>query len=177
VARHARCPDASGRREPKACVPGIISGGGARRASPLYQRWRRTEGKLPLARFTATTDPQVAGRFGNSAASGVVPDCECQISLAALAPQLRLEVQYALQCRRDKRLARTPVTTVAPHGSPAGGPAGHLPAGLGPGDLPDVVRPPGPGDTGPRALVIYGRRELEDLTEDHGWETEYRRDV
>jgi integrase len=36
---------------------------------------------------------------------------------------------------------------------------------------------PAPKDTGPRALIIYGLRKLEDLSEGHGWETEYSRDV
>jgi integrase len=163
---------------PACAVPRCVRAARAQGLCPgHHQRWWRTEGKPPLARFTATTDPQVAGRFGNSAASGVVPACECQVSLAALAPQLRLEVQYVLQCRRDERLARTPVTTVAR--------MVRLLAGLPVTSLLDWDEEtfrtsfgrPAPGDTGPRALVIYGLRKLEDLAEDHGWETGYRRDV
>ena len=107
----------------------------------------------------------------------MVPACECQVSLAALAPQLRLEVQYVLQCRRDERLTRTPVTTVTR--------MVRLLAGLPVTSLLDWDEEtfrtsfgrPAPKDTGPRALIIYGLRRLEDLAEDHGWETEYRRDV
>jgi hypothetical protein len=93
------------RMHPGGAGPGLVS-----RAPSAVVAHR---GQAPSRAFIATTDPQVAGRFGKGAASGVVPACECRVSLAALAPQLRLEVQYVLQCRRDERLARTPVTTVA----------------------------------------------------------------
>ena len=163
---------------PACAVPGCVRAARGRGLCPgHHQRWWRTEGRPDLARFIAATDPQVAGRFGKSAASGVVPACESQVSLTALAPQLRLEAQYVLQCRRDEQLARTPVTTAAR--------MVRLLAGLPITSLLDWDEQtfrtsfgrPAPKDTGPRALVIYGLRKLEDLSEGHGWEAEYPRDV
>ena len=163
---------------PACAVPGCVRAARGRGLCPgHHQRWWRTEGRPDLARFIAATDPQVAGRFGKSAASGVVPACESQVSLTALAPQLRLEAQYVLQCRRDEQLARTPVTTAAR--------MVRLLAGLPITSLLDWDEQtfrtsfgrPAPKDTGPRALVIYGLRKLEDLAEGHGWEAEYPRDV
>ena len=163
---------------PACAVPGCVRAARGQGLCPgHHQRWWRTEGRPDLARFIAATDPQVAGRFGKSAASGVVPARESQVSLAALAPQLRLEAQYVLQCRRDEQLARTPVTTAAR--------MVRLLAGLPITSLLDWDEQtfrtsfgrPAPKDTGPRALVIYGLRKLEDLAEGHGWEAEYPRDV
>ena len=162
---------------PACAVPGCVRAARGQGLCPgHHQRWWRTEGRPDLARFIAATDPQVAGRFGKNAAS-VVPASECQVSLTALAPQLRLEAQYVLQCRRDEQLARTPVTTVAR--------MVRLLAGLPITSLMDWDEQtfrtsfgrPAPKDTGPRALVIYGLRKLEDLAEGHGWETEYPRDI
>jgi integrase len=163
---------------PACAVPGCVRAARGQGLCPgHHQRWWRTEGRPDLARFIAATDPQVAGRFGKSAASGVVPASESQVSLTALAPQLRLEAQYVLQCRRDEQLARTPVTTAAR--------MVRLLAGLPITSLLDWDEQtfrtsfgrPAPKDTGPRALVIYGLRKLEDLAEGHGWEAEYPRDV
>lgn len=162
---------------PACAVPGCVRAARGQGLCPgHHQQWWRRESRPDLARFIAATDPQVAGRFGKSAAS-VVPASECQVSLTALAPQLRLEAQYVLQCRRDEQLARTPVTTVAR--------MVRLLAGLPITSLMDWDEQtfrasfgrPAPKDTGPRALVIYGLRKLEDLAEGHGWETEYPRDV
>jgi integrase len=163
---------------PACAVPGCVRAARGQGLCPgHHQRWWRTEGRPDLARFIATTGSRVAGRFGKSAASSVVPASECQVSLAALGPQLRLEAQYVLQCRRDEQLARTPVTTVAR--------MVRLLAGLPVTSLLDWDEEafrasfgrPAPKDTGPRALVIYGLRKLEDLSEGHGWEIEYPRDV
>ena len=163
---------------PACAVPGCVRAARGRGLCPgHHQRWWRSEGRPDLARFIATTDPSTGGRFGKSAASGVVPASECQVSLAALAPQLRLEARYVLQCRCDEQLARTPVTTVAR--------MVRLLADLPITSLLDWDEEafrtsfgrPAPKDTGPRALVIYGLRKLEDLSEGHGWETEYPRDV
>jgi integrase len=163
---------------PACAVGGCVRAARAQGLCPgHHQRWWRTEGRPDLARFIATTDPGTGGRFGKSAASSVVPASECQVSLAALAPQLRLEAQYVVQCRRDEQLARTPVTTVAR--------TARLLADLPVTSLLDWDEEafrtsfgrPAPKDTGPRALIIYGLRKLEDLSEGHGWETEYSRDV
>jgi len=144
--------------------------------SAHHLRWRR-QGKPDLDRFTATTDPLTAGRFGKGPATDAVPAFERQVSVAALGPQLKLEVQYLLQSRRDEQLAQTPVFTVAR--------MVRLLAGLPVASLLDwdeqtwrtCFGRPAPKDAGPRALVIYGFCRLEDLAEDRGWEAEYPRDV
>ena len=72
-----------------------------------HLRWRN-EGRPALGAFVATTDPRC---FGGRAVGDAVPVFERQVTLTALPPGLRLEVQYLLQCRRDDRLARCSVPT------------------------------------------------------------------
>jgi integrase len=107
----------------------------------------------------------------------VVPGHE-RIRLDGLAPQLKLEIQYALQRRRDERtvkvqpfvvmqvvrfLATCPVTSLL--------------------DWPEQawrqqIGRPAPRDSNPRALLIFARRQLEDLADTGGgWNAEYARDV
>lgn len=162
---------------PPCAVPGCIRTARGRGMCSAHQlRWRNEE-KPDLAHFIATTDPRIAGRFGTGPAPDAVPAFECQVNLAALCPQLKLEVQYLLQCRRDEQLAQTPVSTVAR--------MVRLLAGLPVASLLDHDEPTwrssfgrsAPKDAGPRALLIYGFRKLEDLAEEPGWESEYPRDV
>jgi len=157
---------------PACAVAGCVRTARAQGLCPgHHQRWWRTEGKPDLDRFIATTDPKT----GTS--PGVVPACEHRVDMTSLTAQLKLEVQYLLQCRRDDRLACTPVTTVTR--------MVRLLADLGVTSLLDRDEQtwrtsfgrPAPKDTGPRALLIYGLRKLEDLAENPGWETEYPRDV
>jgi integrase len=157
-------------------VPGCIrTARGRGLCSAHGLRWRK-QGRPDLGQFTASTDPRCL-RFGKGPATDAVPAFECQVSLAGLAPHLKLEVQYLLQCRRDDQLTRTPVTTVAR--------LVRLLAGLPASSLLDWDEQtwrksfgrPAPKDTGPRALVIYGLRKLEDLADDGGWEAEYPRDL
>src|SRR5260370_14626170 len=107
----------------------------------------------------------------------VVPRNE-RIFLAGLPPQLKLEIQYALQRRADERtvkvqpfvvtqvvrfLATCPVTSLL--------------------DWPEEtwrqrIGRPAPKDSNPRALLIFARRQLEDLADaGGGWDVEYGRDV
>jgi integrase len=107
----------------------------------------------------------------------VVPGHE-RIRLDGLAPQLKLEIQYALQRRRDERtvkvqpfvvmqvvrfLAACPVTSLL--------------------EWPEEtwrqqIGRPAPRDSNPRALLIFARRQLEDLAgAGGGWDAEYGRDV
>ena len=101
-----------------------------------------------------------------------------RIRLDGLAPQLKLEIQYALQRRRDERtvkvqpfvvtqvvrfLATCPVTSLL--------------------DWPEdtwrqQIGRPAPKDSNPRALLIFARRQIEDLAGGGGgWDAEYGRDV
>lgn len=115
------------------------------------------------------------GEFVDSFAS--VPVLALQrIQLGSLAPQLKLEMQYALQCRHDERrgkiqppvvnrvvdlLTRCGVTSVTDYEEPAWRGSGH----------PELK------DTMARALLTYAIRKIADLAEDDGWAAEYPRDV
>jgi integrase len=142
-----------------------------------HQRWWRSEGRPDLEWFIATTDPRTAAPFGKGAATEAVPASECRVDLAGLPPQLKLEIGYLLQCRSDEQLAQTPVTTVT-----------RMVRLLA--ELPVIsllerdeqtwrasFGKPAPKDAGPRGLLLYGVRKLEDLVEAPGWETEYPREV
>ena len=98
------------------------------------------------------------------------------IDLQRLPAQLKLEIQYALQRRRDEgkakvvpviaqsavhALARTQVTSLL--------------------DWPEEswarIVPPGTKSRGATTLLLYARRHVEDLACGRGWQVEYPRDV
>ena len=137
-----------------------------------HLRWRN-EGRPALGAFVAMTDPRCFGR----AVGDAVPVFERQVTLTALAPGLRLEVQYLLQCRRDDQLARCSVPTAArmvrvlesiPITSLLDWDESRWRTSFG---------HPVPKDTGARALLIYGLQKLDELAFGQGWESEYPRDV
>jgi integrase len=99
-----------------------------------------------------------------------------RIDLSSLTPQLKLEVQYALQRRHDERrskiqpevvnrlvamLARSGVASLTSFEEPGWRESGH----------------PGLKDSMARALLTFAIRKVADLAEDGGWTTEYPRDV
>lgn len=99
------------------------------------------------------------------------------IRLEGLAPQLKLELQYALQCRRGDRSTKTPPAVVMQvvrclqgtvETSLLARTEDHWRASIG---------RPAPKDSNPRALLLYARRRIEDLALAQGWEGEYGRDV
>ncbi|HZD14115.1 MAG TPA: tyrosine-type recombinase/integrase [Pseudonocardiaceae bacterium] len=99
------------------------------------------------------------------------------IRLDRLSPQLKLEIQYALQCRRDQPSTKTlPAVVMA---------LVRLLAATNAVSLLDraedqwrtQIGRPAPQDGGPRALLIYARRQVEDLADAGGWEAEFGRDV
>ena len=103
-----------------------------------------------------------------------------RISLRALPPQLRLEWQYAFQARSDA--GRQKVNPVEAQR------AVIFTAGAGVTSLLDWDEdrwrqhkpPPGqPGVTAttPRSLIIYARRQAEELAFGRGWDVEYPRDT
>jgi hypothetical protein len=102
-----------------------------------------------------------------------VPVFERQVTLTALPPGLRLEVQYLLQCRRDDRLARCSVPTATR--------MVRVLAGIPVTSLLDWDESrwrrsfgrPAPKDAGARALIIYGLGKLDELAFGPGWESEY----
>ena len=102
------------------------------------------------------------------------------IRLGVLGPQLRLEIQYVLQRRHDKRATKTlPAVVMA---------LVRALAATGAGSLLDQTEDqwrtgigrPAPRDSNLRALLIDARRtiaDLADLADADGWEAEFDRDV
>jgi integrase len=124
----------------------------------------RANGRPEIDTFAARFDP---GR--------VVP-ADQSIQLGQLPPQLRLELQYTLQQRRDRRvgkLAPSVVTRVV-----------RLLAASSVASLLDhdedtwlTIADGTVNDSLGRALLLYARRAVADLAETGGWEAEYPCDV
>lgn len=98
-----------------------------------------------------------------------------RIELGSLTPPLKLEMQYALQCRHDERrgkiqppvvnrvvdlLTRTGATSLTDYEEPAWRQSGH----------------PALTDTMARAFLTFAIRKVADLAEEDGWAAEYPRD-
>ncbi|MEU5431354.1 site-specific integrase [Streptomyces olivoreticuli] len=98
------------------------------------------------------------------------------IRLQELGPQMKLEIQYALQQRHDERASKTPPSVVmqvvrfltdVEEASLLEASEEHWRRRIG---------RPAPKDSNPRALLAYARRALEDLAAGTGWEAEFPRD-
>lgn len=137
------------------------------------------DGRLVFCRSHASTW-KVNGRpdvdaFAASFAAEVTPVDE-MIRLDALGPQLRLEIQYALQRRHDEQTSKTSPAVVMQ--------VVRFLATVGETSLLDAseedwrarIGRPAPKDANPRALLAYARRGLEDLESGTGWDAEYPRD-
>lgn len=99
------------------------------------------------------------------------------IDLRGLPAQLKLEMQYVLQRRRDEETIKTPP-------APVRGVVHFLLSSQITSLLDwseDTWKHRFPAVNGTRmtqrALVIYARRAIEDLLQGHGWEVEYSRDT
>jgi integrase len=99
------------------------------------------------------------------------------IRLDLLGPQLRLEIQYVLQCRHEQRATKTlPAVVMA---------LVRALAATGAVSLLDRtehewrigIGRPAPRDSTLRALLIDARRKVSDLADGDGWEGEFDRDV
>lgn len=119
--------------------------------------------------------PEVA-RFADAFTVAAVPADQI-VCLEGLSSQLKLEVAYALQCRRDDRGSRCPPAVVMQV-------VGFLRETGGTSLLDRTEREwatsigrPAPADSNPRALLLYARRQVEDLTRLGGWEDEYDHDI
>lgn len=119
--------------------------------------------------------PEVA-RFADAFAVAAVPADQI-VCIEGLSSQLKLEVAYALQCRRDDRGSRCPPAVVMQV-------VGFLREAGGISLLDRTehewatsIGRPAPRDSNPRALLLYARRQVEDLTRLGGWEDEYDHDV
>ena len=124
-----------------------------------HRRWR-LRGRPPAAEFLAYCASYGEDRF----------------DLRALRPQVRLEIQYALQCRVDANRTRTTPRSIKPlldHLSATGAesllerPLDDWLAGL----------PAAAALHTPRAFLAYAIECLLDLRDGTGWDSEYQRDV
>ena len=92
------------------------------------------------------------------------------IDFRSLAPQARLELQYALQCRRDEQATRTRPAVVTQA-------IGRV-AAAGVDSVLDYPLPAGPGRRAAFEVFLgYAVGVLEVLHEGAGWQAEYSRDV
>jgi len=127
------------------------------------------------ATWRANGRPDVAhfvGRFAEVTATE-----EEIIRLGDLGPQLRLELQFALQCRSDERATKTPPAVVM---AVVRFLATQEVTSLA--DRPEdawrlLIGRPAPKDANPRAFLVYAHRKLADLADGNGWEGEFGRDV
>lgn len=99
------------------------------------------------------------------------------VRLEGLAPQLKLELQYALQCRRGDRSTKTAPAVVMQvvkflRGTAVSSLLEHTEE-----YWRTSIGRPAPKDSNPRALLLYARRQVEDLGQAGGWEGEYDRDL
>jgi len=124
-----------------------------------FNAWR-ANGREDIALFIARfTEPRVLS--------------DERIDLTALPPRLKLEIQYALQRRHEERATKTPPLVVMQ--------VVRMLAVVGDVSLLDrsedewrvSIGRPAPLDSNPRALLVYARRQVEDLVADGGWEAEY----
>ncbi|MFJ8390891.1 tyrosine-type recombinase/integrase [Streptomyces sp. NPDC094438] len=123
---------------------------------------------------------QVNGRPEPSAfAESFVKERICAdeiIRLGALGPQMRFEIQYALQQRHDERSSKTPPSVVMQVVRFLTGVAETSLMEASEEDWRRRIGRPAPKDGNPRALLAYARRALDDLSAGTGWEAEYPRD-
>jgi integrase len=118
--------------------------------------------------------PDVA-EFINSFASAP-PPAEQVIKLDSLPPQLRLELQYVLQCRYDERRAKIWPQIVSR--------VVHLLCQTEVASFTDYPEPswrqrwePELTDPDARAFLRFAVRKVADLVANEGWEAEYPRDI
>ena len=137
----------------------------------------------PCERWAEPTSPLCRGhqRRWKYAGRPDLPDfvrsCEMpagdfkQIDLTALSRQLRLEVQYALQCRSDDRTVRNKPDVVRM--------AARRLADSGAGSLLDLTEKEWHSTSvrSIRALIAYAHRQVTTLAEGEGWDNEYPRDT
>ena len=124
-------------------------------------------------RWTEKGRPELAGFAGEYEA----PDDSERIDLTSLPRQLKLELQYALQCRRDDNMIKTPPNVIR---AVARALAASSAASLLAAEEPWRSRFPAEADkSGQRsALLAYARRAAAALAEGPGgWDEEYPRDT
>jgi integrase len=127
-----------------------------------YRRWKGL-GRPDPEQFAAGYDQPADGRE--------------QADLTMLPDRLRLEVQYALQCRRDDTMIKTRPTTIRSVASWLAGSGYSSLLDRGEQDWRADCPPHAARSQHPVALLIYAHRKVTDLAEGGGWENEYPRDT
>ena len=129
------------------------------------------------ATWRANGRPEDLAGFCRRFTTGDLPPADQVVRLAGLPSQLRLEIQYALQCRRDDNTTKTPPTVVMQvvRFITADGAASLLDRAEA--EWGTMIGRPPPRDSNPRALLLYARRKIEDLACGDGWEAEYGNEV
>ena len=146
------------------------------------QRWRR-HGRPDLEEFIATTGPEFGSHaavafIGSQQEHGELRTAGERFDLRVLRPQLRLEIQYALQRRHEEGRVKT-----APHR------VQQTTRFLATQDVTSLLDRTEDSwthehagharksATSEHALLIYARRQVEQLAYGRGWDVEYPRDV
>ncbi|MFZ5871202.1 MAG: tyrosine-type recombinase/integrase [Actinomycetota bacterium] len=145
---------------------------------PGCELWPQAQ--MPFCRSHANSW-KVAGRgdpeaFARSFSAVVMPADE-SIRLEQLGSQLKLEMQYALQCRHDDRTSKTSPAVVNR--------LARFLVDTRTTSLLDRAEDtwrshssdPAPQDGASRALLRFARRKVDDLAHSGGWEAEYPRPV
>jgi integrase len=100
-----------------------------------------------------------------------------RVELHGLGRQLKLEVQYALQCRHDERTVKTPPPVAMRLLRVLVGASTHSLLERSETQWRLLLKPSAARDSNARALLLYARRKVEDLLDTGGWEAEFGRDV
>lgn len=181
--RHAAAWERAGQPDPQmwlAGIPGTSAPAGQQACLiGTCQLW--TERNIPFCHGHGSTwkvngRPGVQEFAGSYADDDPVPGHE-RIYLHGLHPQLKLEIQYALQRRHDERTVKVqPMVVMQVVRFLGGCPEASLL------DRPEDqwrqrIGRPAPQDSSRRALLVYARRQPEDLADGGGgWDAEYGRD-
>jgi integrase len=99
------------------------------------------------------------------------------VRLGALPSRLRLEVQFALQCRAEDRTTKTLPPVVMRLVRFLAATAENTLLDRDEAQWRVAFDEQAPADPSARSLLIYARRRVEDLLDGGGWEVEYPRDV
>ena len=131
------------------------------------QRWKR-HGRPDLEEFIATTDPELGGLRTTGE----------RFDLRPLRPQLRLEIQYALQRRHEEGRVKTAPGRVQQTTRFLA--TQHVTSLLERAEeawIREHARHAVKSARSEHALLIYARRQVEQLAYGSGWDVEYPRDV
>lgn len=99
------------------------------------------------------------------------------VRLGALPPRLRLEAQYALQCRADDRTTKTLPGVVMRMVRFLAGTAEQSLLDRTEAQWRAAYNEHAPADPNARSLLTYARRRVDDLLDAGGWDGEYPRGV